>query len=600
MLGGAVQESDVNRFSHVLMSVALGVASLPACADNFDLLSGSGAVSRSQLGFSYLTVSATDPGSLIDFSAYALPSAAAHPTNFLQGTLTLNNTATSGSFQEVVDTNNYTAAADTTRKHLPPFAFQFIQTGSHIFPLQRGAIASTHPEWEYVLAPGRVWNETADSGYSRVALPFALMQKNQNCVHNGVMSFLFKADGTISKLTYQIASETCSYFKVNMWGVLTASYTPQQISNAASLITAYQAEVAARMPVKPLSALTTDYPSAGIDVQKLRTPSTTVAAHVSTVGFISDGVHYRGGCTTRYGEYPYCEQLILPSYSTAKSAFGALALMRLEKKYPGTKSQAIKTLVSNCNITKWNGVTIEHALDMATGNYTSASYEVDEGGTAMSNNFFLQTGHANRINFACTQWPAKVSPGTKWVYHTSDTYLAGTAMNAYLKSLEGSTKDIYTDIVAGELWGPINASPTAKYTRRTYDTTAQPLTGYGLAYLPDDVAKIASFVGISQGVAGGVQLLDTTLLNAALQKTPADPGLVAATDTRYNNGFWAYNVKSSLACASDKYVPFMSGFGGITIALMPNNTIYYMFNDNSQFLWVDAVKESAKIRPICT
>ncbi|MFH7042542.1 hypothetical protein ABT392_09505 [Paucibacter sp. JuS9] len=590
----------MNRFSHVLISVAIGAASLPAWADNFDLLSGSGTVSRSQLGYSYLTTSATDPGSLIDVSAYALPATAAHPTNFLQGTLALNNTATSGGFQEVVDTNNYTSAADATRKHLPPFAFQYIQTGSHIFPLQRGAIASTHPEWEYVLAPGRVWNETSDSGYSRVALPFALMQKNQNCVHNGVMSFLFKADGTISKLSYQISSETCSYFKVNMWGVLSASYTPQQITNAASLITAYQAEVAARMPVRPLSALATDYPSSGINVQKLRTPSTTVAAHVSTVGFISDGVHYRGGCTTRYGEYPYCDQLILPSYSTAKSAFGALALMRLEKKYPGTKSQAIKTLVSNCNITKWNGVTIEHALDMASGNYTSTSYEVDEGGTAMSNNFFLQTGHANRINFACTQWPAKVAPGSKWVYHTSDTYLAGTAMNAYLKSVEGSTKDIYTDIVAGDLWSAINASPTAKYTRRTYDTTAQPLTGYGLVYLPDDVAKIASFAGINMGVAGGVQLLDTTLLNAALQKTPADPGLVATTDTRYNNGFWAYNVKSSLACASDKYVPFMSGFGGITIALMPNNTIYYMFNDNSQFLWVDAVKESAKIRAICT
>jgi hypothetical protein len=584
----------------VVLGSALAFAAFGAQADNFDQLSGSGAVTRSQLGYTYLTSTATDPGSLIDFSAYALPTAAAHPTNFLQGTVTLNNTATSGGFQEVVDTNGYTGAADTTRKHLPPFAFQFIQTGSHIFPLQRGAIASTHPEWEYVLAPGRVWNENGDSGYSRVALPFALMQKNQNCVHNGVMSFLFKADGSISKVVYQIASETCSYFKVNMWGVLTASYTPQTIADAATRISAYQAEVGARMPVKPLSALTTDYPSAGIDVNKMLTPSTTDPVHVSTVGFISDGVHYRGGCTTRYGTYPYCEQLILPSYSTAKSSFAALGLMRLEKKYPGAKSQLVKNLLSPCNLTKWNNVTIEHALDMATGNYTSASYEVDEGATAMSNNFFLKLLASEKLNFACTNYPQKVTPGTKWVYHTSDTYLVGAAMNAYLKSVEGSTKDIYTDIVAGELWTPINASPTAKFTRRTYDTTAQPFAGYGLLYLPDDIAKIASFVGIAQGVVGGTALLDSTLLNAALQKTPADPGLVAATDTRYNNGFWAYNVKTSLGCASDKYVPFMSGFGGISVVLMPNNTVYYMFNDNSQFLWVDAVKESAKIRAICS
>ena len=579
---------------------ALALSALPAQADNFDLLTGSGAVTRSQLGYNYLTSTATDPGSLIDFSAYALPAAAAHPSNFMQGTVTLNNTATSGGFAEVVDTKGYTGTADTTRKHLPPFAFQFIQTGSHVFPLERGAIASAHPEWEYVLAPGRVWNENGDSGYSRAALPFALMQKNQNCVHNGVMSFLFRSDGSISKVAYQIASETCAYFKVNMWGVLSASYTPQAVADAATRIAAYQAEVAARMPVKPLSAMTTDYPAAGIDITKLQTPNTTVAAHVSTVGFISVGVHYRGGCTTRYGEYPYCEQLLLPSYSTAKSGFAALALMRLEKKYPGAKSQPIKNLVSQCNLTKWNNVTIGNALDMATGNYTSASYEVDEGSTAMSNNFFLKLLHSEKINFACTNYPQKVTPGTKWVYHTSDTYLAGTAMNAYLKNTEGPTKDIYTDTVAGELWSAINASPTAKYTRRSYDVTAQPFAGFGLVYLPDDIAKISAFIAISQGVVGGTALLDSTLLNAALQKNPADPGLVAATDTRYNNGFWAYNMKSSLGCASDKYVPFMSGYGGITVALMPNNTVYYMFNDNSQFLWADAVKESAKIRAICS
>ena len=586
----------IKRFA---LAAGLLLAAAAAPADSFDPLPGSGAVTRSQLGFTYLTTTATDPGSLIDFSAYALPTGAANPTNFFQGLLTLNNTATSGGFQEVVDTNGYTGAADTTRKHLPPFAFQFIQTGTHIFPLERGAIASTHPEWEYVLAPGRVWNETSDSGYSRAAVPFALMQKNQNCVHNGVLTFLFKADGSVSKVAYQIASETCSYFKVNMWGVLAASYTPQTIADAATRITAYQAEVAARMPVKPLSALTTDFPGAGIDVNKLLTPSTTVAAHVSTVGFVTDGVHYRGGCTTRYGSYPYCDQLVLPSFSTAKSVFAALALMRLEKKHPGAKSELIKTWIPGCNITRWNGVTIEHALDMATGNYTSASYEVDENSTATSNGFFLKTTAADKVNFACTGYAHKVNPGTSWVYHTTDTYLVGTALQAYVKSLEGSTKDVYADTIVAEQWNAINAGPTVKYTRRTYDTTAQPFAGYGLVWQPDDVAKIGSYIGISQGVVGGTPLLDATLLNAALQKTPTDPGLSAGTDTRYNNGFWAYNVKTSLGCANDRWVPFMSGFGGISVVLMPNNTVYYMFNDNAQFLWVDAVIQSAKIRAVC-
>lgn len=583
---------------------ALMLALLTACGggdggnsvyNDYDVLSGSGDVTRAQLGVSYLTSPGTDPGSLVDFSAYALPANAAHPTNFLQGLVTLNGTATSGGFQEVIDTNGFTNDMDATRKHLPPFSFQFIQTGSHIIPLQRGAIASSHPEWEFVLSPGRVWNEASDSGYSRVSLPFALMQKNQNCVHNGVMMFLFKGDGSISKVSYQIASETCSYFKVNMWGVLTASYVPQTISNAEALVASYQNDVAKRMPIKPISSLATDFPAAGINVAKLLAPSTTAPAHVSTIGFITNGVHYRGGCTTRYGDYPFCEELVLPSYSTAKSSFAALAMMRLEKKYPGAKGLLIRSLVPECNIASWGNVTLQNALDMATGNYTSPGFEVDEDGAAISSNFFSKTGHADKINFACNNFQQKVTPGTTWVYHTSDTYVAGAAMNAYVKSLEGSTKDVFTDTVAGEVFTSINVSPTAKFTRRTYDEAAQPFAGFGLIWTPDDVAKIATFIGIS----GGNGLLDSTLLNAALQKTPSDRGLVAAADTRYNHGFWAYNVKTSLGCANDKYVPFMSGFGGITVALMPNDTVYYMFNDNNQFLWVDAVKESAKIRAIC-
>lgn len=582
------------------LAAVVAAAPIPAHATvvNFDL-SGSGDVTRSYLSANYLLSTATDPGVLIDFSAYALPTAAAQPTQVFQGLLTLSNPAGSGGFAEVVDTYGYTGAANTTRKHLPPFSFQFIQTGSHIFPLQRGSIASTHPEWEFVLAPGRVWNENGDGGYSRAAIPFALQQKNQNCVHNGVLSFLFSTSGSISKVAYQMASETCSYFKVNMWGVLGASYTPQVISDAATRITAYRAEIVDRMPTRSLTALTTDFPAAGIDVNKIATPNGTIASHISATGFVSDGVHYTGACTTRYGEYPYCSSLILPSYSTAKSLFAAVAMMRLEKKYPGTKGMTIKPFVPACNISAWNNVTLGQTLDMATGNYTSASYEVDEGSTATSNKFFLKTTHADKINFACTGYPHKVAPGTKWVYHTSDTYVAGAMMNAYYKSMAGGSVDLYTDLIGGELWAAIKTSPTSLYTRRTYDTTAQAFSGYGLIFLPDDVAKIASFLGINRGAVSGNQLLDSAEVDAALQRTSSDRGLSPLTDYVYNNGVWAYNIKSKIGCSADAYVPFMSGSGGISVLLMQNGTVYYQFSDNNTYYWLDAAVESNKIRSLC-
>lgn len=47
-------------------------------------------------------------------------------------------------------------------------------------------------------------------------------------------------------------------------------------------------------------------------------------------GLLVDNIHYRSGCDTRQGFYPFCAALPLPSYSTAKSNFGAVALLRLE------------------------------------------------------------------------------------------------------------------------------------------------------------------------------------------------------------------------------------------------------------------------------
>jgi hypothetical protein len=570
----------------------------PAAAQaGLEPLSGDGNVSRTQLGKTYLVTTATDPGSLIDFAAYALPANAANPANIFQGTLTLLSPATKGGFQENVDSYGYTGIKDATRKHLPPFSFQFIQTGSHIFPLLRGSNASTHPEWEYVLAPGRVWNETGDGLYSRASIPFTLQQKNQNCMHNGALTFLFMSDGTVSKVAYQIASETCSYFKVNMWGILGATYTPQTIPNAASLISDYEAEVAHRMPTRPMSALAADFPAAGIDVAKLLAPNGTDPNHITVAGFVTNGVHYTSGCTTRYGAYPFCSSLVLPSYSAAKSAFGGVAMMRLEKKYAGVRSLPIKPYVPACNTTAWTGVTLEHTLDMATGNYTWPGYMTDEGAFAV-NPFFDALTHTGKIDHSCTVYTRKVAPGTKWVYHTSDTYIAGTMMNAYVKSVEGSTKDVFTDIIAGELWAPLKTSPASRYTRRTYDGVAQPFTGFGLMFVPDDVAKIASFMGASRGGAND-GLLDTNLLDGALQRNPNDRGFDATAGYRYNNSLWAYNMKASLGCAADSYVPFMSGFGGISILLMQNDTVYYVFSDNNTFDWSDAAVQSNKIRSLC-
>jgi hypothetical protein len=563
---------------------------------DFDPLSGSGNVNRSLLTSSTLQ-NGSDPGSRVDLSAFGVPAGAAQPDHVFEGSLELFGEASSGGFKEIKDSYRYTGRKDATRKHLPEFNFEFVQTGTHLLPVERGTMTDSHPEWEYILEAGRVWKENGDNGFSRASIPFTLHQKNANCMHNGVLTFLFKADGSTSKAAYQISSETCLYYKVDMWGLLDAGYTPSTVANADGLRQAYQDEVNNRMPIKPISELATDYP--GTDPSQFGSPSETDPAHMTIYGFLIDGVHYSGGCETRYGTYPYCDNLVVPSYSAAKSAFASLALMRMEKKHAGFMGNIIADQVPECAINgNWNDVSYHHVIDMATGNYDTERYMSDEG-ASHTTGLFRPLDHASKIDYSCTHYARKEPPGNNWVYHTSDTYILGTAMNAELKALEGSGRDIFTDILIGEIFKPVGTSPTSHVSRRTYDAVQQPFTGWGLAFLSDDVARLAQFLNVDDGKLNGQTLFDSSQFNAALQRDPADRGLGLLLDYKYNNGFWAREIKSNMNCSSDLWVPFMSGFGGITILLLPNDTAYYVFSDNDTYLWMKAAQESHRIRSMC-
>ncbi len=564
--------------------------------DDFDPLSGNGNVSRSELDYAFLT-GGSDPGSRVDVSAYGVPAEAAQPVNNFEGRLTLTGEATGGDFDEIKDTFRYTGNADTTRKHLPEFDFEFVQTGTHLVPATRGSIPASHPEWEYILEPGRVWQENGDNGYSRAAIPFSLHQKNANCQHNGLMTFLFKDDGSVSKLAYQVSSETCLYFKFDMWGLLGASYAPGAVAGAAALKADHQAEVNGRMPVKPIAELANDY--SGSDPSQFGSAAETDPAHMTIYGFVIDGTHYVGGCNTRWGTHPYCDSLTVPSYSTAKTVFAGAALMRLEKKYPGFMNNTVAPRVPECAADgNWGDVTYGNVIDMGTGNYKLASYMGDEG-ASHTNDLFLPEDHASKISYSCTEYPRKAAPGTTWVYHTSDTYILGTAMNADVKALEGSGKDVFADTVVAEMWRPLGLSKTSEVSRRTYDPIAQPFTGWGLTFLRDDVAKLATFLNVDDGHINGTPMLDAAELDAAMQRNPSDRGLDPLTDYKYNNGFWAHEISSNVGCSGELWVPFMSGYGGITVLLLPNDTTYYYFSDDDTYYWMDAAVESHLIRSLC-
>jgi hypothetical protein len=47
------------------------------------------------------------------------------------------------------------------------------------------------------------------------------------------------------------------------------------------------------------------------------------------------------------------------------------------------------------------------------------------------------------------------------------------------------------------------------------------------------------------------------------------------------------------------WVPFMSGYGGITVVMAPNGATYYYFSDNEEFSWYNPVHEMNKLSPYC-
>ncbi|MFF2494885.1 hypothetical protein [Agromyces sp. NPDC058064] len=581
----------------LVASAFIGIAPPAAAAATpvpGDPLTGSGAAPRTLLTAAQLTAGTAT--SVIPNSAFALPSDAAAPLASFEGTLTLDGVATAGGFAKVKDSANYDAVE--ARKHLPPFSVQLVQNGSHLVPVARGLQFTGSPVWNLQVGAGRAWSETADGGRTRAALPFALIERNANCVHNGLLSFLFDQT-TVSQVRYQVTSETCEYFQFNLWGQVDASYSPGGIPDADGIRSAYASEVAGRLPTKPIAALATDHPGTGVNPSVFGSGVTPSA--LSTFGFVYDGINYVGDCPTRQGAYPFCGQLLLPSYSTAKSAFGGIGLMRLAQKYGQTvANETISAHIPGASGAAWSGVTIGNALDMATGNYNSALFERDESSAVMLD-FFDAEAYADKMSVALS-FPRKAPPGTKWNYHTSDTFLATRAMDDLLKDQAGASVDLFS-MLRDEVLKPAGVGPDALTTLRTDNSpNGAPFGGYGMFWTQDDIAKVAKLLTADDGIADGQQLLHPGLLDASLQRDPVDRGLTTSGTTpfKYNNGYWALDFDSSddPAYASPFWVPFMSGYGGITVTLMPNGSSYYVFSDNNEFAWSATVMESNKLAPM--
>ena len=560
------------------------IVSLPTAAPM-----GSGEVDRSLLTYDALTngFAADSP---LDESALTMPANAASPTHIFEGRLELLGEKDGGQMKIL------RGELEPEHASLPEFDYEFVQSDGYLIPVQRGLIIADHPQWNIHLEPGRAWKEVGDHGYSRASIPFALTTKGGNATFNGTLTFLFD-DQHVSKAWYQVTQETTTSTRANLWGLLDASYHPEPVAGSEQIRVDFAAELAARLPTKPIQALVEDYP--GVELSAFGDGVTP--EHMTWYGVVVNGVSYLGGCQTRFGVYPYCESMRATSYSTAKSAFASVALMRLAQKYgPEVADLLIKDYVPEYASSPgdWERVTFNHAIDMSTGNYVSADYMMDDDSQKMGE-FFSAQPYAERIA-AAFDCPHAARPGTRWVYRTSDTFILTRALHNYLQTKEGSNADIF-QFVVDEVYRPLGLGPGAFTTMRTADNNwqGQAEGGYGLWWIPDDIAKIAMLLNNNAGKIYGEQILQPDLLAVALQKNPADRGVKIDNRRMYNNAFWAnlYTPADGFKCKF--WVTQMLGVSGNVVALFPNGITYYYFSDNQEFTWDDALRETDKIIPLC-
>ena len=526
-------------------------------------------------------------------SAFAPPDRSPSPAQAFEGLLTLDSDSESSHIEVLVDRFGIANEEKWRLTTLPPFSFKYVSDGEAIIPVEREPQKSSHPYWEIILQPGSVWADSTHEDWSRAALPFALKEANQNCTHNGLMTFLYKKDGSISRVAWQVTSETCLYLKIDLWGTASARYEPRHEPEFGDVVSAYRDELSSRLTVRPIGTLTDEYPD--IDPEGLMPPG---IENVSVYGLIIDGIHYRSECPTRSGQHPFCETLALPSYSLAKSVFGGLGYLLLTRKWPEFADQTVAGLIPECDLDdqRWQNVTTTHLANMNTGLYQSSDFERDENSPKMDD-FFLPQSHQKKVRFSCEAWPKKSAAGSVAVYHTTDTYLLGVAMNNFLKDKFGQDADVY-EFLHEQAFTQLGLSPLSRWTQRTYDERAQPFTGYGLIFHADDLVKIASSLNSNSTVAG---LLAGDGLNAAMFRGSNHQsdfknlyGKVA-----YNNGFWGFDASTAIDCPVQTWIPFMSGYGGIVVAMFPDGGVYYYFSDSGQHSFKNAAAEANKALNYC-
>jgi hypothetical protein len=533
--------------------------------------------------------SSGDPAAPVDLSAFTMPTDAPSPHHLFEGRLELYEEADAQMVTHVAD---WWIALGQRDSNLPPFDVTFTQCGRHLIPAERGRIITDDPYWDLFVSPGITWSTPYDEGMSRAAVPFAMTFKVENCLQNGVMTFLYDED-SVSEVRYQVTQETCPWHVFDLWGQSAANYEPGPFEGAEEMGVAFLDEWERRYPVVPLEQLYVDYP----DVREDTLSSGLTLEEQTARGLWVEGTLYLDDCPTRYGNSPFCETMALPTYSLAKTLYVSLAMAAMAQEYsedPYTfEVEELLPGRSTAAPGNWSGITLEHLVDMSTGHYRYPTQYDDYMG-----DFFLDYSLAGRLE-ASFLFPYQEPPGERVVYLTPNYQIVAAALDVYLGEVGAPIQDSF-DYAVERVYRPIGLEPDSFTTLRTWErggaNNGTAFGGYGMLLTPQGTARLGRFL-MEGGQIAGEQVLEPSRLRDMMFENPADRG--APMDYglwHYNNGMWGYPLD---AWGCDGVVPFLFGVSGVTVALAPNGVVYFAYNDTYEQPVTTVLDVIDAIAPLC-
>ena len=471
----------------------------------------------------------------------------------------------------------------------PGVTLSFVTDGTTLIPVQRGEmVRETAPGhvasyWRVIPQFGRIWREAADHGWSRAAFPLMLVNDTENHAHQGLATFLYR-DGQVSRLQVQFVQQTAPYLQSPhcvLWGSAPLAYSSLERQRAEAARKAATAELAARLPSRPLRELRQRLPPGTLDgFGGPVLPQWQVAR-----GLVLDGTLYYEAEATAYGDYPYPLEMRFGVRSVMKSVAAPLALLHLAEVYgPGVLDLKIGDYVAGLD-PKWRRVRFIDAANMATGfggtgtlrtqpnDFYDGYLEADYDGwyTAPT-----ATGKLAHINTHLRPYPWE--PGTVLRYRDQDFHVLGLAVNAYLQSKRGPQADAW-DMLRHDVFEPIGIFQAPAVRTREAGGHDGPVW-FSAGYYPtlDDLAKIALLYQ-DEGAHDGRPLLhreltqDLLAARGVLDKL-SNNSLPRAPDAPppqyYKMGF---HYTAYTGTRSGRLLPTMSGFGDNEVILFPGRIV---------------------------